>query len=336
MGRGSNFIRNAGPPADASGPASAPPPNVTCRPAAPDEVATALRLVLGSAGAPADDAHVFDFAQFAARRGIDVAQTWLADVGGELAWAVLPIVSPGRTMLLLGPSGAPRHAGHAAAAGMVVDAVCAHFAGRGVQLAQVLLDPPDTPSHRLYERQGFARVAQLVYLQVAARRRATPPPVPAGFQWARYGQQSHAAFRDLIARTYHQSLDCPTLNGLRDMEDVLAGHKASGTFDAGLWMLLCEGDAPRGALLLSRAQPADALELVYLGLAPDARGRGLGDLMMRQALAITAASGAGRLSLAVDSNNVPALKLYYRHGMQRVGAKMALMRQLRARDASGD
>jgi mycothiol synthase len=119
------------------------------------------------------------------------------------------------------------------------------------------------------------------------------------------------------------------------MEDVLAGHKASGEFDAGLWMLLYEGDAPRGALLLSRAQPADALELVYLGLAPEARGRGLGDLMMRQALAATAASGAGRLSLAVDSNNVPALKLYYRHGMQRVGAKMALMRQLQPRGAGG-
>jgi ribosomal protein S18 acetylase RimI-like enzyme len=74
--------------------------------------------------------------------------------------------------------------------------------------------------------------------------------------------------------------------------------------------------------------PADTLELVYLGLTPAARGRGLGDLMMRRALALAAADGAGRLSLAVDSDNVPALKLYYRHGMQRVGAKLALMRRL--------
>jgi ribosomal protein S18 acetylase RimI-like enzyme len=97
-------------------------------------------------------------------------------------------------------------------------------------------------------------------------------------------------------------------------------------------VLLCEGDAPRGtplgALLLSRAAPADTLELVYLGLTPAARGRGLGDVMMRRALASVAADGATRLSLAVDSDNVPALKLYYRHGMQRVGAKLALMRQL--------
>ena len=50
--------------------------------------------------------------------------------------------------------------------------------------------------------------------------------------------------------------------------------------------------------------------------------------MMRQALAAAAADGAARLSLAVDSENAPALKLYYRHGMQRIGAKLALMRRL--------
>jgi ribosomal protein S18 acetylase RimI-like enzyme len=148
-------------------------------------------------------------------------------------------------------------------------------------------------------------------------------------RWVGYGPDTHALFGRTIAETYQQSLDCPRLNGLRDIEDVLAGHKASGEFDPRLWALLVEGETALGALLLARAVPADTLELVYLGLTPAARGRGLGDGMMRRALASAAADGAGRLSLAVDSDNVPALKLYYRHGMQRVGAKLALMRQLR-------
>ena len=41
-----------------------------------------------------------------------------------------------------------------------------------------------------------------------------------------------------------------------------------------------------------------------------------------------------RLSLAVDSNNAPALKLYYRHGLQRVASKLAMMRVLEAPPAT--
>jgi ribosomal protein S18 acetylase RimI-like enzyme len=148
-------------------------------------------------------------------------------------------------------------------------------------------------------------------------------------RWVTYGPETHAHFAATIAATYAQSLDCPLLNGMRDIEDVLAGHKSSGNFDPRLWALLCDGQTPLGALLLAPMQPGETLELVYLGLVPAARGRGLADVLMRQALAV-AARGPGRLSLAVDSQNVPALKLYYRHGMQRAGAKLAMMRRLNA------
>ena len=319
MGRASNFIRQP----------ARPDPPAALRPASREEVAEALRLVLGSPTHPADESHVVDFMQFALRRGINVADAWLAERGGVIAWALLPIVSPGRTMLLLTPGGAPAEPADRGAAGDLINAVCEHFGGRQVQLAQVLLDPSDAALHRLYEGRSFARVAQLIYLHVTARRKAPPPALPPGLRWVTYGPGTHAHFAATIAATYERSLDCPTLNGLRDIEDVLAGHKASGEFDPRLWGMLCESDEPLGALLLAPMQPGETVELVYLGLVPAARGRGLADLMMRQALAV-AARGAGRLSLAVDSNNAPALKLYYRHGMQRAGAKLAMMRRLDA------
>ena len=112
------------------------------------------------------------------------------------------------------------------------------------------------------------------------------------------------------------------------MEDVIAGHKASGDFDPALWTLLLENGEPRGVLLLSPMRSADTLELVYLGLVPAARGRGLADLMVRQALSETARYGLTRLSLAVDEGNIPALRLYYRHGLKRVTSKLAMMRLL--------
>jgi hypothetical protein len=50
---------------------------------------------------------------------------------------------------------------------------------------------------------------------------------------------------------------------------------------------------------------------------------------MRQALATTAQRKLTMLTLAVDSRNAPALKLYFRHGMHRVASKVAMMRELR-------
>jgi ribosomal protein S18 acetylase RimI-like enzyme len=142
-------------------------------------------------------------------------------------------------------------------------------------------------------------------------------------------------------QSYRESLDCPALNGLRDVEDVIAGHKASGggidAFDPSWWFLLRERGEPLAVLLLARtAAPHAAAELVYLGLVPAARGRGVGDILMRQALHVVSSSiddrstNTASLALAVDARNKPALNLYHRHGLRRVGCKRALMRQLRA------
>src|SRR4051794_30425234 len=84
-----------------------PAPAPVYRPVAREEVAAAAGGGLGAPPHPADDAAVADFLRFAQRRGINASAAWLADAAGTLAWAVLPIVSPGRTMLLLGPAAGP-------------------------------------------------------------------------------------------------------------------------------------------------------------------------------------------------------------------------------------
>ena len=346
----SNFDRESGTP-DAGGivhksaPASGSP-SVHCRPARREELHTALRLILGAQGRPADDAQVLDFLQFALYRGINTEETWVAVLesgaserrgrGGLIVWATLPIVSPGRTMLLLTPGAAPPGDAYAAA-GILLDAVCSRHAARGLHLAQVLLDPADAWAREICDAQGFRPMAELVYLQTPVRRTyPAPPPLPR-FDLVTYSPATHAAFASTIAATYQDSLDCPALNGLRDMEDVIAGHKASGEFVPGLWFLFREyadgaGEKtpqPRAVLLLSPMPQGDAVELVYLGLTAAARGRRIADWVLRYGLASVAAVGRNRLSLAVDSKNEPALKLYYRHGMKRVTSKLAMMKDLR-------
>ena len=237
-------------------------------------------------------------------------------------------------MLILYPGGLTGKAVETAATALL-EPICAIGRARGVHLAQTLIDPGDQTVSKAVEDGGFSRMAELHYLQVAPRMEDRPPELPPGMDWITYSNQTHGLFARTIIDSYRQSLDCPALNGLRDVEDVIAGHKASGLFDAGAWFVLREGERALGVVLLSETLRSDAMELTYLGLSPEARGRRLGELMIRQALSVAAFRGHARFCLAVDSQNVPALKLYYRHGMQRVGSKLAMLKDLRGPKSSG-
>jgi ribosomal protein S18 acetylase RimI-like enzyme len=309
----------------------------TVRAARADEIEPAIRLILSPTGIPVDPAAARDFITFGRERGIDFeGSLHLAERGGKILTAALPVISPGRTMLILYPGGLTGKAIEAATRALL-EPICAIGRRRGVHLAQTLIDPGDQTLLRAIEEGGaFSRMAELHYLQVSPRSHETLPELGAGMDWITYTNQAHGLFARTIIESYRDSLDCPSLNGLRDVEDVIAGHKASGLFDAGAWFVLREGQRPLGVLLLSETLRSDAMELTYLGLVPEARGRGMGEVMLRQALAVAAFRGHPRFCLAVDSRNVPALKLYYRHGMQRVGSKLAMLKDLRVQATVGE
>jgi ribosomal protein S18 acetylase RimI-like enzyme len=243
-----------------------------------------------------------------------------------MAWAVLPVVSPGKTMLLLTPPQLPLNFD----AGPLVENICDWFVETGGHLAQVLADPPQMALRQFFIGRGFREIAELHYLQANARK-ASPPSLPQGLHWQLYSPQTHELFARAISASYEHSLDCPAMAGLREIQDVIAGHRASGEFDPRFWfVLMSDSEEPCGVLLLTRVPRNDLAELVYLGLASGFRGRGLGDILMRQAFWAVRQMELGRLTLAVDSKNAPALHLYYRHGLAHVASKTAMLRDLRA------
>ena len=306
------------------------PPGAILRRAQRPEVHRCLQLILGANGRPPAEEHVVDFLRFCVYRAIDMNDMWVAtDPAGRIIWAILPVISPGRTMLLFSPTHVPVDTKDTFARPLV-ERVLAEYRQRAVDLAQVLLDPSESAALRVFAECGFETLAELIYLDREVRRRPGDEALPAGFSWDTHSPATHPDFAVTVARTYEGSLDCPRLNGRRDIEDVLAGHKSAGEFDPKLWFLLRGPTrSPVGVLLLNRSTRTDALELVYLGLIAPHRGRGLGDILMRHAHATAAQIGSRRLSLAVDSRNLPALALYRRHGMARVCSRMALMRDLR-------
>ena len=293
------------------------------REAQPAELQRCLRMILSSAAGPADDGQVVTFAQSAKARGIDPSRMLVAAIGDRVVWSALPVVFPGRTAIYL--SGTVTDAQQPAAR-EVVSALLARHTQQGVRLAQVLLDPAESAARGFYEACGFTYLAELVYLEAKARN--LEAKTPAAFELVNYSAGVHAEFVTAIQASYRDTLDCPGLTGIRDVEDVIAGHKAAGAFSERFWFLVREGSQPRGVLLLSPVPPSDAMELVYIGLAPEARRRGLSDALMRLAFGTAARAGCLRLTTAVDSQNAPALRMYLRHGMHRIGSRVAMMKVL--------
>ncbi len=296
---------------------------------APEETDEALKLLLGQHGRKADDAVILDFASYAAQRQIDLRHIQVAVSPSEkVIAACLPVPAPGRTALLMTSTTGSSRTVPAAVVGCVT-AVCDAMDRNENDLAQLLLESTDTRTATALRDKGFVDLATLIYLQRAVSRIPPRPAVPDGCELLTYSPATHGQFARGILASYEQSLDCPLLHGRREIEDVIAGHKAAGEFDPALWFCLVEQGIELGVLLLSPVHAHGLMELVYIGLAPHARGRKLGDYLVDLALHATGAEELKLLTLAVDESNTPALHLYYRHGLGEVHRRIALIRDLK-------
>jgi ribosomal protein S18 acetylase RimI-like enzyme len=247
------------------------------------------------------------------RRGeLDLSGLWIARIrSGRIVGAMMTQALAGKTAALWPPEVGPSWRRAAVAAAMV-DAALADLAARGYRLVQAALDESAGPraAHDLI-RGGMPRVTELLYLE-----RGTSPPLPqaataADFAWRPFEPALEAEFREVLLATYEESLDMPELEGARGLEDILAGHRAAGLFRPELWQIGRLPGEPGAAavLLLTEVPGRDAWEVLYLGLTPSARGRGLGRAAIRRALEM-ARGHAPLLELAVDLRNTPAVRLY--------------------------
>ncbi len=178
----------------------------------------------------------------------------------------------------------------------------------------------------------------------------TPRPSAAGAESAaqapppRGTPASRAELIDTLERSYVGTLDCPALAGLRRGDDVLDGHLHSGVFEPTLWTILRFRSGPHagrtaGVCLFNSSPPPAAsasgvgaggsLELVYFGLVPEARGRGLGRLLLRHGLDGLRGRRESTVMLAVDDRNAPAHALYREAGFRLRFRRIAFIRSVR-------
>ena len=259
---------------------------------------------------------------------LDGLWSWL-DHDGVLRFSVLAVPSPGRTAMLFASH--PRTALDIGPITRLIDHASLQVAGWDVHLTQSLVEPRDMLQRQAFIEAGFVELAELSYLERPLSKSNAPPPPrwPPGTRTEAYRQELCDVLREILEQTYEQTLDCPGLYGMRLTEDIVAGHMATGSFDPALWTLLYVDERPAGAVLLNPFPAHRTVELVYLGLAPFARGRRMGRQLLRHGLSLLADRRERTLTLAVDRQNTPALALYESEGMRPIVQRVALIRPLR-------
>ena len=289
-----------------------------------------LRLTLAAPGQSASEieGHVATFINHARALSLDLGQQWLAKEGGRIVAACSSLESPGRTGLLFlkayGLSG-----GSPDGLESLIRHIVADQARRKLRLAQCLLNLDDRENEQVLSRAEFRSIAELIYMEcgvpgIAAKRSGLLPQVD--LHWDDYKISTHQDFAELIQETYRGSLDCPALTGLREIEDIIAGHKAVGLFQPQRWRLVRVDGGPAGCILLGENPLRRILEVAYMGVHSAQRRKGLGRLLIEEALRLAYHERFEKVTLAVDSKNEPAMRLYRRVGFVETMRRRAMIR----------
>jgi ribosomal protein S18 acetylase RimI-like enzyme len=305
------------------GRAEARPEDIRIGRAAAERRAAALASVLGT-GAVASPS----FEQRAEAQGIDLSLLWEASRGDRLEAAALLVPHPGRSGLLLATG--PRDAGNAGVVAATVRALLGHAARHGrINLVQALSAPAETLRSRAWTDAGLRHLASLDYME---RPIASPWPVSRplapDLSITPWRADERALLERLLVATYEETLDCPGLAQMRAPADILDGHLAAGEHEPGLWTIARRGDVPVAALLLSPSAATDSVEVVYLGIVPAERGRGLGGALLAHGASLVRGRRERTLALAVDARNSPAVALYARAGFRTVRRREAYVATL--------
>lgn len=228
--------------------------------------------------------------------------------------AAMTVRVPGRTaMILYGPGGLGRRDVLVRLLRQATDAALAN----DLAFVQGMLPPGGDADALAFVEAGYVFLAELAYLR---RELAAPvEELPAALEWEPFRPGQEAKLADVVEQTYAGSQDCPGLRGLRRMEDVLDGHKASGNFRPASWWTASHAGEPVGCVLVNdAADRTDVAELVYLGVRPGWRKRGWGRAMVRHALADAQRRGLRQMNVAVDAANTPAGRLYHGEAFREV------------------
>jgi ribosomal protein S18 acetylase RimI-like enzyme len=212
-------------------------------------------------------------------------------------------------------------------------------------LAQTLIEPDHEWAEAACREAGMTWVGRLHFMRLPWPVRFARPNGAQENSWPTgvtvtpvtnpldFGPRADGtALERALELSYAETLDCPELCGLRTTRDVIVSHMGTGAFDPARWWIVRLDGAPEGCCLLNHCPANHAVELVYLGISPKLRGRGLARRVLEHALARVNTPDAREITCAVDTRNLPATKLYHAMGFRMFGSRTGFVAPLAPRD----
>ncbi len=295
-------------------------------PVAPENRTQALRLVVSRVEEQDRQRQFERLLAATSGPGLSSSELLGAYRHGRLTGVVFWQIQPGKTAAVWPPrivAGEPP-----ATAAILLQCVCDRLARQNVCMAQVLLAAGTASDVAILQQGGFECLAGLLYL-VSPEVEFPEGPPPGLLDFEPYTPANHRRLARVVEATYGQTLDCPRLNGIRQIEDVLDGYRATGVFDPSRWLIVRHDGRDVGCLLLADHSEDGNYELVYMGVVDSARGQNWGIEIARQAQWRTREAGRARLVLAVDADNGPALKIYAAAGFRACERRSAYVKVFR-------
>ncbi len=223
----------------------------------------------------------------------------VSDRGGPIALFPFAVGADGTAQI-----GEPLiHPRALADAGRALTAFAHSIAPRCENMILALEQPSALPCRALAEA-GFHTGPRFIEMAREVGRDQSDP----GGNWVTYRRGESAFFARVFHETLAGSLDAPDLPVCHDGARLMRSFEERGSSEADDFAVLTVDGRPAGIVILVKQD--GAMEILYLGLVPSMRGRGLGPLLMKRALTRARARGADRVTAYVDAGNHPALALY--------------------------
>jgi ribosomal protein S18 acetylase RimI-like enzyme len=195
---------------------------------------------------------------------------------------------------------------------LVTRGLARHATGRlaaeGARLVQAILAPDDVRAEPITQC-GFEHITDIAQMDRSTRGNLSDARCT-NFDFVPYSDSLWDPLCRLVERTYLMSFDCPELDGIRPVADVLRGYRSAGNFIRESWTLVRVDGYFAGCVLQAFFPDCSLSSVQYMGVMPESRRRGVGRALAQHAVRNAAKLGMELIDLAVDIRNIPALRLY--------------------------
>jgi ribosomal protein S18 acetylase RimI-like enzyme len=283
------------------------PTDFLIAPATEHELTSALRIVFRHHVAEEQDTRVRRAIRLIRQGELDPTGVVTARQGKELAGAMVCFPVPGASALVWPPQ-AVWKAGANNIEDQLLEAGVRWLKARGVKLVQSLLLPEENELAHSLLRHGFVHTTNLRYLRHELK--GPEEECPEAYAFQSYADCNPSVFHRTLLETYRDTLDCPEITGVREIDEIMEGHRSQGLYDPKYWWIAFDRQEPAGVLLMTEMPEWNSWDLSYLGIVPAFRRKGIGRQLACHALCEARRAGAGQMTLALDVRNHPASQLY--------------------------